>query len=184
MYVNMITRLVYKKKEVSTPPNKMKHISPLQRHVFLPLTCTILKKKRNHIFSTISPFFCHDWQRIQETRKLHPRNIKMVKDDQGDTKNPYKCMNVMKQDAMDDMIKEGCKTCEKKMHARGSRHIKKPSSSYWVEANLNGSNSYRANRKFLDELRICQEAIETKFRKLDGSRLRSQLSRKEAQEAR
>ena len=26
-------------------PNKMKHISPLQRHVFLPLTCRILKKK-------------------------------------------------------------------------------------------------------------------------------------------
>ena len=29
MYVNMITRPVYKNKEVSTPPNKMKHISPL-----------------------------------------------------------------------------------------------------------------------------------------------------------
>ena len=43
MYVNMVTRPLYKKKEVSTPPNKMKHISPLQRHVFLPLTCRILK---------------------------------------------------------------------------------------------------------------------------------------------
>ena len=49
MYVNMVTRKLYKKKEVSTPPNKTKHISPLQRHVFLPLTCRILK--RNHIFS-------------------------------------------------------------------------------------------------------------------------------------
>ena len=38
MYVNMVTRPVYKNKEVSTPPNKMKHISPLQRNVFLPLT--------------------------------------------------------------------------------------------------------------------------------------------------
>ena len=57
MYVNMVTRPVYKK-EVSTPSNKMKHISSLQRHVFLPLTCRILK--RNHIFSTISPHFCHD----------------------------------------------------------------------------------------------------------------------------
>ena len=28
MYVNMVTRPVYKNKEVSTPPNKMKHISP------------------------------------------------------------------------------------------------------------------------------------------------------------
>ena len=37
----------------------------------------------------------------------------MIKDDQGGTKNPYKCMNVMKQDAMDDKRKERCKTCEK-----------------------------------------------------------------------
>ena len=28
MYVNMVTRLVYKKNEASTPPNKMKHILP------------------------------------------------------------------------------------------------------------------------------------------------------------
>ena len=26
----------------------------------------------------------------------------MIKDDQGGTRNPYKCMNVMKQDATDD----------------------------------------------------------------------------------
>ena len=39
----------------------------------------------------------------------------MIKDDHGGTKNPYKCMNVMKQDAMDDKIIEGCKTCEKKI---------------------------------------------------------------------
>ena len=58
MYINIVTRPVYKKKEVSTPPKKMKHIFPLQRHVFLPLTYRILK--RNHIFSTISPPFCHD----------------------------------------------------------------------------------------------------------------------------
>ena len=58
MYVNMVTRPVYKKKEVITPPNKMKHISPLQGHVSLPLKCKILK--RNHMFSTISPPFCHD----------------------------------------------------------------------------------------------------------------------------
>ena len=46
---------------------------------------------------------------VQEAIKLHPRN----KDDQGGTKNPYKCMNVMKQDVMDDKIIERCKTCEK-----------------------------------------------------------------------
>ena len=28
----------------------------------------------------------------------------MIKDDQEGTRNPYKCMNVMKQDAMDDKI--------------------------------------------------------------------------------
>ena len=39
----------------------------------------------------------------------------MIKDDQGGTRNPYKCMNVMKQDAMDDMIIKGCKTCEKQI---------------------------------------------------------------------
>ena len=107
----MITRPVYKKKEVSTPPNKMKQISPLQRHVFLSLTCKILK--RNHIFSTISSPFCHDLKRVQEARKLHSRNIKMIKDDQGGIRNLYKCMNVMNKDAMDDKIKEKCKTCEK-----------------------------------------------------------------------
>ena len=37
----------------------------------------------------------------------------MIKDDQGDTRNPYKCKNVMKQDAMDNKIIERCKTCEK-----------------------------------------------------------------------
>ena len=26
----------------------------------------------------------------------------------GVQRNPYKCMNIMKQDAMDDKIKEGC----------------------------------------------------------------------------
>ena len=38
--------------EGSNPPNKMKHISSLQRHVFLPLTCRILKKE-----TTYSPQF-------------------------------------------------------------------------------------------------------------------------------
>ena len=52
---------------------------------------------------------------VQESRKLHLRDIKMIKDDQGGTRNPYKCMNVMKQDAMDDMIIKGCKTCEKQI---------------------------------------------------------------------
>ena len=56
----MVIRPVYKKlkepsittKEVNTPPNKMKYNSPLQRHVFLPLTCRIFKKKPHFL-----PFF-------------------------------------------------------------------------------------------------------------------------------
>ena len=52
MYVNMVTRPMYKNNEVSTPPNKMKLISPLQMNVFLPLTCRILKKE-----TTYSPQF-------------------------------------------------------------------------------------------------------------------------------
>ena len=106
MYVNMVTRC-------KVQEEGGKH-SPLQRHVFLPLTCRILKKKTTKI-STISPPFCHDWQRVQETRKLHPRNITMIKDDQGGTRNPYKCMNVMKQDATNDKIIERCKTCGKQI---------------------------------------------------------------------
>ena len=51
----------------------------------------------------------------QEARMLHPRSIKIIKDDQGGSRNPYKCMNVMKQDVMDDKIIERCKTCVKQI---------------------------------------------------------------------
>ena len=33
----------------------------------------------------------------------------------GVQKNPYKCMNIMTQVAMDDKKIEGCKTCEKQI---------------------------------------------------------------------
>ena len=39
----------------------------------------------------------------------------MIKDDHERRRNPYKCMNVMKQDTMDDKIIEECKTCEKQI---------------------------------------------------------------------
>ena len=161
MFVNMVTRPVYKKKEVGTLLNKMKHISPLQRHVFLPLTCRILKG--NHNFSPFLSWLTEDTKAI----KLHLRNITMSKDDQWGTRNPYKCMNIMKQDAMDDKITERWKTCEKQC----MQEDLDKSRSYRAEANLDGSNSYRANKKFLDGLRICREAIEIKSRKFDGSRL-------------
>ena len=35
--------------------------------------------------------------------------------------NPYKCMNIMKQDAMDDKIIERCKTCEKQISQQGKK---------------------------------------------------------------
>ena len=62
---------------------------------------------------------------VQEARKFHPRDIKMIEDDQGGTRNPYKCMNVMKQNAMDDKIIERCKTCEKQIsqQEKNVKHI-------------------------------------------------------------
>ena len=49
----------------------------------------------------------------------------MNKDDQGGTRNPYKCINVMKQDATDDKIIERCKTCEKQIsqQEKNVKHI-------------------------------------------------------------
>ena len=60
-------------KEVNTPPNKMKHNSPLQRYVFLPLTCRILK--RNYIFS---PFL--SW--LTKGTRSYKTSPKKHKDDQ------------------------------------------------------------------------------------------------------
>ena len=91
----------------------------------------------------------------------------MIKDDQGGARNPYKCMNVMKQVSMDDKIKERCKTCEKQYMQEDLDKLR----SYRAEANLDGSRICQLDRKFLDELRGCREVIETKSRKLDGSRL-------------
>ena len=60
-------------------------------------------------------------------------------------------MNVMKQDAMDDKIKEGCKTCEKQCMqedldwSRGVEMLL--SQPQWIEKL---SRSYQGDRKFLD----------------------------------
>ena len=81
----------------------MKHISPLQKNVFLPLTCRILK--RNHIFSPSL-----SW--LTKGTRSYKTSLEKHKDDQGGTRSLYKCMNVMKKNAMDDKIIERCKTCE------------------------------------------------------------------------
>ena len=98
--------------------NVCKHY-PLQRHVFLPLTCRILK--RNHIFS---PFLSWLTKGIRSYKALPKKH----KDDQGGTRNPYKCMNVMKQDAMDDKIIERCKTYGKQCMQEGLDRLR----SYWA----------------------------------------------------
>ena len=69
----------------------------------------------------------------KEAIKPHPRNIKMIKNDQRGKMNPKKCMNVMKQDAMDNKITERCKTCEKQCMQEDldrSRGVEKLSSRY------------------------------------------------------
>ena len=45
-------------------------------------------------------------------------SLEKQKDDQGGTRNPYKCMNVMKQDATDDKVIEGWKHVKKKTHKK------------------------------------------------------------------
>ena len=45
------------------------------------------------------------------------------------------------------------------MHARGSRQIEKLQSSYRVEANLDGSNSYRASIEQTESFSMDQESI-------------------------
>ena len=148
MYVKMVTRPVYKKlkepsittKEVNTPPNKMKHNSPLQRHAFLPLTCIILK--RIHIFSPFLSWLTKGIRSYKASPEKHKDDLIWSRD----TRNPYKCMNVTKQDAMDNKIKKKkkCKTKKSKEHARVSRLIEEVLKIYWEEANLDGSRICRA----------------------------------------
>ena len=85
----------------------------------------------------------------------------MIKDDQGGTRNPYKCMNEMKQNAMNDRIKERYKTYEQQC----------------MQEDLNRLRSHRAaikrKPKNLDGSRICQEfirQIESLENFFDGSR--------------
>ena len=76
----------------------------------------------------------------------------MIKDDQRGTRNPYKCMNVMKQDAMDDKIKERCKTCEKHCMQEDLDRLRAvemlSSQPRWIESLL---RIYQAKKKFLDQ---------------------------------
>ena len=82
----------------------------------------------------------------------------MIKDYQGSTRNPYKYMNVMKQDAIDEKIKERCKTCEKQcMQKDLDREV---SSCYRAKANLNGLTIYRAFIEQTESFSMDRESIE------------------------
>ena len=80
----------------------------------------------------------------------------MINDDQGGTRNPYKCMNVMNKDTIDEKIKERCKTCEKQC----MQEDLDKSRSYRAEANLNGSRIYPGS---LDQI----ESLDKKKERLD-----------------
>ena len=72
--------------------------------------------------------------------RSYKTSLEKHKDDQGGKMNSYKCMNVMKQDVMDDKIIERCKkNCEKQCMQEGH------------------------NRS-----RSCQASIEMKPKNLDG----------------
>ena len=77
-------------------------------------------------------------------------------------------MNVMKQDAMDDKIKERCKTCEKNCMQEGlDRSRSCRVAIKWKPRNLNGSRICRESigqieilEKFLNGSRSCQRSVE------------------------
>ena len=77
-------------------------------------------------------------------------------------------MNVMKQDAMDDKIKERCKTCEKQCMQEDldrSRGVEMLSSQpRWIEKLLKGQE---LSRSIHQVLRSCQDCDKKKLKKLD-----------------
>ena len=77
-----------KNKEVSTPPNKMKHISPLQRNVFLPLTCRILKKETTYS-SQFLPIFVMIDKGYKKLESFTQEKKKMIKGAQEIHKNAW-----------------------------------------------------------------------------------------------
>ena len=83
----------------------------------------------------------------------------MIQDDQGGTKNPYKCMNVMKQDAMDDNIKHvKSNVCKKVLIDREVvEFLMSRSQPRWIE---NLSRIYQLDRNFLDGSRIYRDKVQ------------------------
>ena len=65
-------------------------------------------------------------------------------------------MNVMKQDVTNDKIKEICKTCENQCMQEDLNR----SRSCQAEANLYGSNSYRASIEQIESVSMDRESVE------------------------
>ena len=65
-------------------------------------------------------------------------------------------MNIMKQDAMDDKIRERCKTCEKQCMQEGLDR----SRSYRAEANLDGLRICRGSISQTESFSMDQESFE------------------------
>ena len=83
----------------------------------------------------------------------------MIKDDQGGIRNPYKCMNVMKQDAMDDNIKHVKSNAWKRVliDREVVEFLTSRSQPRWIE---NLSRIYQLDRNFLDGSRIYQDKVQ------------------------
>ena len=76
-------------------------------------------------------------------------------------------MNVMKQDAMDDKIIERCKTCKKQCMQEDLDRLR----SCQAEANLDGSNSYRASIEQTKSFSMDRESVEKLSRQSPESSL-------------
>ena len=99
-------------------------------------------------------------------------NVMKHKDDQMGKRNPYKCMNVMKQYAMDDKIIERCKTCEKQCmqesldRSRSCRAVIEQKPTSMDRESISQTESFSMDR------RSCRAFIEKNSRDLNGSKLR------------
>ena len=69
-------------------------------------------------------------------------------------------MNMMKQDGMDDKIKERCKTCEKQCVQEDLNKLRSCQSSYRAEANLDGSKICQASIEQIESFSMDRESVE------------------------
>ena len=95
----------------------------------------------------------------------------MIKDDQGGTRNPCKCMNVMKQDAMDDKIKQRCKTCEKQCMQEDLDRSRSCRVAIKQKPTLTDRESMDQTESFLMDQEYVGKLLRQILKNFDGSRL-------------